>query len=201
MSAILTYANINEEFTGVVKSYLRRGYVINTATLSSHDSNEITHVDVTDGSKIIRVLLQHFVEIEGFDCLGGLEIIAGEVPAGKATPNERDIGENIWNKHLATITKDRFYGFGAKYHKKEVYGTKEAALHAEQVRSARQLRNHEQKSKPHVFDSDMAYRIAGLYIRKKFDRKRVTRSDTKIYRGSDYGSYVIVYRDKVNVLK
>ena len=201
MSAILTYADINEEFTGVVKSYLRRGYVINTATLSSHDSNEITHVDVTDGSKIIRVLLQHFVEIEGFDCLGGLEIIAGEVPAGEATPNERDIGEIIWNKHLATITKDRFYGFGAKYHKKEVYGTKEAALHAEQVRSARQLRNHEQESKPHVFDSDMAYRIAGLYIRKKFDRKRVTRSDTKIYRGRDYGSYVIVYRDKVNVLK
>ena len=141
------------------------------------------------------------MEIEGFDCLGGLEIIAGEVPAGEATPNERDIGEIIWNKHLATITKDRFYGFGAKYHKKEVYGAKEAALHAEQVRSARQLRNHEQESKPHVFDSDMAYRIAGLYVRRKLDKKRVSRSDTRIYRGRDYGSYVIVYRDKVHVLK
>lgn len=201
MSAILTYADINEEFTGVVKSYLRRGYVINTSTFSSHNGNEIAHVDVTDGAKIIRVFLQHFVEVIGFDCLGGLEVIAGEVPADEATPNGNDIGEIIWNKHLTEITRDRFYGFGAKYRKKEVYGTKEDALHAEQKRYARLLRKNEQEPKPHAFESDRAYRIAGLYIRKKFDKKRVARSDTKIYRGRDYGSYVIVYRNKVNVLK
>lgn len=200
MSAILTYADINEEFTGVVKSYLRMGYVINTSTFFSHE-NEIAHVDVTDGNRVVRVLLRRFVEIVGFDCLGGLEVFAGEVPADEITPNGDELGDIIWNGHLVMLTQDRFYSLGARYHKKQVFWTKEYALHSEQVRYARMLRKNEHESKPRMFESDMAYRIAGLYIRRKLGKNRVSRSDTKIYRGSDYGSYVIVYRNKVHVLK
>lgn len=133
--------------------------------------------------------------------LGGSKSLLERFRLDEATPNGNDIGEIIWNKHLTEITRDRFYGFGAKYRKKEVYGTKEDALHAEQKRYARLLRKNEQEPKPHVFESDRAFRIAGLYIRRKLDKKRVSRGDTKIYRGSDYGSYVIVYRHKVHVLK
>lgn len=200
MSAILTYTDINQEFTGVVSSYLRRGYVINTSTFGSGEG-EIAHVDLTDGKRIVRVLLQHFVEVVGFDCLGGLEVIAGEVPAGEVTPSKGDIGEIIWNKHLLEITKDRFYSLGAKYHKKQVYGSKEYALRAEQTRYARLLRRNEQEAAPHVFDSDKVYRLAGLYIRRKLDKKRVSRMDTKVYRCRDYGSYVVEYRGEVHVLK
>lgn len=194
MSAVLTYADINREFTGVVEGYIRRGYVINTSTIGSH-GNDIAHVDVTNGKEVVRILLRGFHERIEFDLLNGLEVIAGEVPADEVTPNGDDELEIIWNDHLSEITRDRFYAI------ESVYGSKEYALYSEKKRYARMLRKNEQESKPHVFDSDRAYRIAGLYIRRKLGKKRVRRSDTKIYRGRDYGRYVIVHCNKVYVLK
>ena len=55
----MKYIDINRKFTDTVSSYLANGYHFNTATMNG-SQGEISAVDLTNDSEIIRVLLRRF---------------------------------------------------------------------------------------------------------------------------------------------
>lgn len=182
---ILTYTDINEEYTSVVAGYLRRGYIINTATFNGHE-DEIAHIDVTDGKKVVRILLKEFFEKEGYECLSGIKVFAGRVPdCENIVPNSNDCGQIVWNKRLEEITCDRYYlitHFGHRV--KWMFGSRDDAIHAEKLRSERSSINA--KNKDRQFTSDVAIDVAARYLKRNLKKNRIAKNEIQVFRGTCY---------------
>lgn len=61
----MKFADINRQFTEIAESYLDHGYHINTATMGP-SSGEVAHLDLTNGSVVIRIVLQSFFKDDDF---------------------------------------------------------------------------------------------------------------------------------------
>ena len=71
----MKYADINKKYTAIIAEYLANGYTINTRTMGG-SQGDYAHIDLTNGTEVIRILVETFHEW-GKLSIEGLEIIVG----------------------------------------------------------------------------------------------------------------------------
>lgn len=174
----MKYIEINKRYTDIVTGYLAKGYMVNTSTMSG-SQGERAHIDLTDGTEVIRIVLQSFhrwedVPVEGF------EIIVGRAAAeDKVVPNSHEDYAIIWNKHLEVISTESFYSIGRH---DNWFGTKEEALEA----NRKSFERYENKPCKHSrtetteIANPKAIALAKQYVLKHRIAKRVDLSQLKV---------------------
>lgn len=100
----MKFIDINREFTAAASSYMAQGYYINAGTMGG-SQGEIAHIDLTNGTEIIRVLLTTFNNYLGTE---GVELIVGRVK-DDIKPNQEDRWSTVWNECLEVISSKKFY--------------------------------------------------------------------------------------------
>ena len=121
----MKYADINKKFTEIVAEYLSKGYTFNTASMNG-SQGETAKVDLTNGSEIIRVLMDTFSDWTEVH-LEGVEIIVGRC-TDEVTPNDSRERGILWNQNLETLSSERFYVVAENRTGERTYGTKEQAV-------------------------------------------------------------------------
>jgi hypothetical protein len=89
---------------------MAKGYWINAGTMSG-SQGEYAHVDLTDGSEIVRVLLQDEVQFIEYDDFDTVVVVVGRVKDEEKVRigDPKGLGSTIWNNRLEVLSKDTFY--------------------------------------------------------------------------------------------
>lgn len=122
----MKFEDINKVYTTKVAEWLGKGYWINAGTMSG-SQGEHAHVDLTNGTEIIRVLMEDRTEWEKYDTYDCTVVVVGRVPATERVrigASDR-LGNTIWNNKLEELDKVVFYRIGLR--NSEWYGTKAEA--------------------------------------------------------------------------
>lgn len=194
----MKFSEINKRYTEIVTEYMNKGYTINTASMRG-SQGEITKIDLTDGTEIIRILIGSFHEYNDWGT-EGIEILVGKV-TDDVKPNSNNHWGTIWNDHLEIIHQERFYEIGR--HGINFYGSKEEAERANKIRSKRwefHRRNEETRTR---LNSKKAIEIAEKIIRTKFNYKRINISEIKLtkYIEKNKIGYLVSYHNNTYHLK
>lgn len=181
----MKYIDINRKFTAAVSSYLAQGYTFNSRTMGS-SQGEIVHIDLTNGTEIIRVLLRDFSSDMVAD--GGVELIVGRV-TDDVLPNEARERQTIWNDRLEVLSSEKFYTLSGYADDEPFYGTEGEAKAAARKRIDR-CKIRRAGSCP-VDITEKASPAVKKYIRRKFGVTRVMMSLVSV---TKYGSkYTVRY--------
>lgn len=101
--------DINNLYTGIVKEYLDKGFVVNARSMSGISSYEICKIDLTDGNGVYRFLLEethkHYDDPEIYLYVDGIRLavlyFAGKKPHTRNT--------NLWEDEGEVIREENFY--------------------------------------------------------------------------------------------
>ena len=93
----MTKNEIRTLFTQKVSDLMAKGYVLNPETMGG-SQGEIAHIDLTNGSEIIRVLME-----TSFDHTGYGDILS--IRVGRATDDCWGGRRTIWNNRLETLSE------------------------------------------------------------------------------------------------
>lgn len=191
--APMKFADINKRFTEIVTEYLANGYTINTATMAG-SQGEVGKVDLTDGTRVVRVLLDGFVDTSDRYYIEGLKITVGE--AEGIVPNLKDRGDAIWNERLKVLSSECFYVVGRSHRHGAVYGTREQAEAAECLRVKRYGTSTSSRQTESIIKKyPQAVELAKRIIRREFGVKRIQQDDVCFCKCD--GAYVVSYHGKV----
>jgi len=100
----MKYIDINRKFTAAVSSYMMQGYTLNSSTMGG-SQGEVAHIDLTNGTEIIRVLLKGFSDYTEMVADGGIELIVGRV-TDDVHPNKANEYRTVWNDRLEVISSE-----------------------------------------------------------------------------------------------
>lgn len=104
--------DINKVYTQKVAEYLQNGYTINPATMSG-TQGEIAHIDLTNGTEVIRILLARSTDFEvGYDTV---TLMVGRNTDQLIPRRAYDNFQTIWNGHLEVIEELKYYQLGDNY--------------------------------------------------------------------------------------
>ena len=189
----MKYADINRRFTEIVAEWLTKGYTINTATMNG-SQGENAKLDLTDGKKIVRILVARFSEHAAN--VEGIEIVAGEATDAKVIPNGSDNWATIWNNNLKVLQRERFFKMGENQFGDVQYGTEVEAKAAAELRFKRYIAK--KITRKHEITSDKAVDIAKRIIRREFGVKRIIEADVSVFKRNDADgtNYYVSYRNK-----
>ena len=186
----MKYADINKKYTAIIAEYLANGYTINTRTMGG-SQGDYAHIDLTNGTEVIRILVETFHEW-GKLSIEGLEIIVGRADS-EVIPNCESDYCTLWNNRLDIISRERFYEIGADRHHGKFYGTQEEATAAQQLRFQRYIAKHQDSKTEDI--TAKAMEIAKRIIPREFNVKRICEADVTVSKYS--GTYAVKYRNKV----
>lgn len=186
----MQYIDINKRFTAIVAEYMAKGYTINTRTMSG-SQGDYAHIDLTDGTEVIRIMIDTFHEWTDIS-LDGLEIIVGRADS-EVIPNCENDYYTLWNTKLDIIRRERFYEVGADRRHGKFYGTLEEAIAAQHLKVQRYIAKHQDSKTEDV--TFKATEIAKRIIRREFKVKRICESDITVTKYN--GTYTIKYKNKV----
>ena len=161
----MKFIDINRKFTAAVSSYMAQGYYINAGTMGG-SQGEVAHIDLTNGTEIIRVLLTTFNNYLGTE---GVELIVGRVK-DDIKPNQEDRWNTVWNERLEVISSKKFYRLNNRA-QDGFYGTEEEANAAEEKRFDRYKSRRSNDSAVDV--TAKAAPMVKKYIHEKFGVRRV----------------------------
>ena len=130
------YADINRRYTETVAAHLANGYIINTRTMNG-GQGDYAHIDLTDGTQVIRIMVDTIHEWKDGP-LDGIAIIVGRADS-EVEPNGENDYYTLWNHRLDVISKECFYEIGTDRHNRKFYGTREEAIAAQQVKLQRYI--------------------------------------------------------------
>lgn len=188
----MKYEDVNKAYTDRINMYLSKGYVFNTGTMPG-SQGEIAKIDLTNGIRIIRVMIERFVDWEGKYMAEGVQIVTGMCDTANITPNAMD-QHTIWNNELYVLSMDRFYAIGENSKGEMFYGVKGEAERAAELRAIRHHRNRSDSSKKE-FDLKSHPDIVEMFKRKiKAERGLRKISNTDISVGKDSVGYFYAYR-------
>lgn len=185
----MNYADINKRYTATVAEYMAKGYTINTRSMCG-GQGDYAHIDLTDGTEVIRILVDTFHEWTDIS-LDGLEIIVGRANS-EVIPNCENDYRTLWNSELDIISRERFYEIGADRRHGKFYGSLEEATAAQQLKYRRYVAKHT-ASKPEDITAK-AMEIAKRIIRREFKVKRICEADVKVSKSGK--SYTVSYKGK-----
>lgn len=193
----MKYIEINKRFTEITTEYMSKGYILNTATMNG-SQGETAKVDLTNGTEIIRILIDEFHSWgEGHN--GGVEIIVGKVTEERVKPNSSRSYDTIWNNRLEVIHSEKYYSIYTNCEYETVYGTEEEAK-AIQAKKHDRWKRRNAKSKASAFEMNDKHReIAKRVIRREFGAKRITEVDVKISKSG--AKYIVSYKGKTYELR
>lgn len=186
----MKFSEINAIYTNMVTEWIGKGYTINAGTMGGSQTDEMAHIDLTDGRYIYRIVMESFCDRE--NDLGGINAI--RIVAGRATdkvaPNrEREIGGTIWNNRIEVMEIRQFYQISESY-----WGTKEEAVAAAKRRSERYFRKAE-AIREHInrneLESPKAVEIAKRFLARKTGKSRIDSGAIKVTK-AEHG-YIIDY--------
>ena len=190
----MKYADINKKYTAIIAEYLANGYTINTRTMGG-SQGDYAHIDLTNGTEVIRILVETFHEW-GKLSIEGLEIIVGRADS-EVIPNCESDYCTLWNNRLDIISRERFYEIGADRHHGKFYGTQEEATAAQQLRFQRYIAKHQDSKTEDI--TAKAMEIAKRIIRRELKIKRICEADVTVSKHD--GAYTIKYRGKIYRLR
>lgn len=185
----MNYADINKRYTATVAEYMAKGYTINTRTMTG-SQGDYAHIDLTDGTEVIRILVDTFHEWDKLS-LDGLEIIVGRADS-EIIPNSENDYRTLWNSKLNIISRERFYEIGADRCHGKFYGTLEETTAAQQLKVQRYIAKHQSSEAKDL--TPKAMEIAKRIIRREFKVKRISEADVKISKSSS--GYTVSYKGK-----
>lgn len=188
------YADINKKYTAIVTDYMAKGYTINTRTMSG-SQGDFAHIDLTDGTEVIRIMVDTFHEWSDIS-LDGLEIIVGRANS-EVVPNSDNDYHALWNNELDIISRERFYEVGENRRRRKFYGTQEQAVAAQQLKFQRYTFRNQGRKTQNV--TAKAMEIAKRVIRRQFSVKRICEADVKVSKCN--GVYTIGYKGKAYRLR
>ena len=190
----MKYADINKIYTEIVAEYIGRGYTINTSSMSG-TQGETAKVDLTNGTEVIRVLVQTFHDWKVFD-VEGVEIIAGRV-TDDVIPNESERFSTVCNDNLEILVSERFYKLGENCRREKFYGTKDEGETAARLRVERYAAKN--IGRVTVDLTDKALEIGKRIVRREFGVKRVSAADVHVIKHN--GAYIVKYKSKIYRLR
>ncbi len=185
----MNYADINKRYTATVAEYMAKGYTINTRTMAG-SQGDYAHIDLTDGTEIIRIMVDTFHEWTDIS-LDGLEIIVGRANS-EVIPNSENDYHTLWNNELDILSRERFYEIGADRRHGKFYGTLEEATTAQQLKFQRYIAKHQDNKSEDI--TAKAMEIAKRIIRREFKVKRICEADVKVSKSSN--GYTVSYKGK-----
>lgn len=180
----MTYKDINNRYSEIIAEYIGKGYTINTSTMGG-SQGEIANIDLTDGTEIIRILVESFSDWR--EGLEGVKIVIGR-STDDIRPNTDQLLATIWNSHLEIVRTEYYYKI-SRYG--SFYCTKEEAEAARNVRHARYARI----ARVHTAytPSKEAMAIAEKVVRNKFGYLRVNPKEVKLSKSPN--GYYVTYRN------
>ena len=185
----MKFNEINRRFSNIVAEYLTNGYSINSATMGG-SQGEIAKVDVTNGTEILRILVDNFPNWD--ENTEGVTIIVGRC-TDDVRPNSSRSWGTIWNTNLEVIYTEKFYKLGEDCRTGTEYGTKEQAVKAAELRIKRYMsRNVRTQGAEDL--TDKALEIGKRIVARKFNARRICKSDIKIVKSGN--CYTVNYRRK-----
>lgn len=190
----MNYADINKRYTATVAGYMTKGYTINTRSMCG-SQGDYAHIDLTDGTEVIRIMVDTFHEWTDIS-LDGLEIIVGRADS-EVIPNCENDYHTLWNTKLDIISRERFYEIGADRHHGKFYGTLEEATAAQQLKVQRYIVKHQSGEAKDL--TPKAMEIAKRIIRREFNVKRICEADVKVSKSSS--GYTVSYKGKAYRLR
>ncbi len=191
----MKYIDINKRFTEIVNEYLSNGYTINTSTMSG-SQGETARVDVTDGTEVIRIVLDSFYT--GYTGLEGMKILVGRAEAD-VKPHLGGDRYIVWNNRLEVLRSESFYKIGSSRNGGAFYGSESEAEAANSKRIER-YKNRDGRQKEADFCGNATAReIAKRVIREKLNVRRIIEEDVRVYKRD--GKYMVSYRHKLYRLR
>lgn len=183
----MKFKDINNRYTETVAEYIIKGYTFNTASMGG-SQGEIANIDLTNGSEIIRILVNSFTDWDSAYGLEGVEIVVGR-SSDDVTPNDYRWHATVWNSHLEVLSCERFYEVGSDRRSGPLYGTIDEATAAIEKRVARYSARNRQPER-FVPSKDMMA-IAMRIVREKMGFMRIRSIDVKLtkYENRYYVSY------------
>lgn len=185
----MNYADINKRYTEIVVEYMIKGYTINSASMSG-SQGETSKVDLTNGSEIIRVMVDTFSDWSAGT--EGVEIIVGRSLDSDVVPNSNSGWATIWNNKLEILKQERFFKIGEDRHHGTYYGTEEEAKAAKAKKLNRYISRESSRRTENI--TDKAMEIAKRIIRREFGIKRICEADIKVSKYN--GVYTVGYKSK-----
>ena len=132
----MTKNDIRRIYTEKVTELLARGYILHPETMSG-SQGEMAHIDLTNGSEILRVLIETSLS---FDSYGDILIIR----VGRCTDEICGSWHTIWNNHLETLSEIKLAKISENF-----YTTPEEGMRMAGVRLSRydwRTRNHDRRT-------------------------------------------------------
>lgn len=183
----MKFIDINKRFSEIVSSFLTAGYQFNTATMGG-SQGEVAKVDLTNGTEIIRIVLESFFTYDGV-CLDGYRIITG-VSTDNLIPNSSN-DQTFWTSHMSVRECEEYYKLYSISYNDIVFGTKDDAIAIAKKKNERWAR---QSSSEECFKpSEKVIELAKQIIRNKFGYRRICTDEIRITKSS--GQYCVSYRD------
>lgn len=190
----MKYADINRRYTEIVAEYIGKGYTINSASMGG-SQGETCKVDLTDGSEIIRIIVDTFSDWHaGFE---GVEIIVGHVVDNTVKPHDDSDWNTIWNNRLEILSTERFYKIGEDRRHGTFYGSEVEAKAVVTIRQSRYFLRESARKTENI--TDKAMEIAKRVIRREFGVQRIREADVKVSKYN--GVYTIGYKNKTYRLR
>lgn len=192
----MKFENINRKFSETVANYMAQGYIINAGSMSG-SQGEIAHVDMTDGKKVIRILLDNFIDHVEVDdrcfCeVRGVELVVGIASAEDVKPNRnRNLSDTIWKDNLEVVSCEKFYKLNAEYEDDGFFGTLEQAIAAETKRLERYRSERHGYKAAEKIPAEKVAPILKDFVRKTFNVNRFMVSKLSV---SKYNNvYTVAY--------
>ena len=185
----MTFKNINERFSAIVREYLDKGYIINTGTMNGLQG-DVARVDMTNGKEILRIRIE--------SCGGGLREPENiSISVGKCTDKVRANRNNalytIWNDHLEELHRETYYSVSG--YQRNAFGTKEEAEKCREIRRERQRNNYDEWAIPL---SDAARKIALKFIHRRYYSSYKLSDIERVYKDIRFNRvrYIVIARGK-----
>lgn len=172
----MKYIDINRKFTAAVSSYMMQGYTLNSSTMGG-SQGEIASIDLTNGTEIIRVLLNGFSDYKEMVTDGGIELIVGQV-TDDVHPNKANEYRTVWNNRLEVISNEKFYKLSSNRDDEPFYGTEDEAKAAMEKRFSRYTNRDTYRTPEDI--TAKAAPIVKRYVHEQFGVRRVKMEDIKV---------------------
>lgn len=192
----MTMKDINKRYSEIVMDHMNDGFYINTTTMSG-SQGEIAHIDLTDGSTIIRIVMSEFRDWKANT--EGIEIIVGNCTDTNVKANSKSGYNTVWNNKLEVIHSEKFYQIGRQNRSYEkFYGTEEEAEEAMRKMNER----YESRKTQKIFVlPDKAKKIVLPFIKRQPKCKSVKIADIeKVWRNGK-NEYFVTAKGKTYRIK
>lgn len=129
----MKFAEINKRFTELTAEYIAQGYTFNASTMSGHQG-EIAKVDLTNGTEVIRVVVDGTRSKDDY-WIDGVRIAVCRC-TDDVKPNSFSRWATFWTQNAEVIYEETYFEIGRNSREK-FYGTYEEALAARELHRER----------------------------------------------------------------